>query len=52
MIRKLKNEEIDKIMDIWKESTIKAHNFIDKEYWENNYDAVKNVYIPISDTFV
>ncbi|WFD11874.1 N-acetyltransferase [Tepidibacter hydrothermalis] len=52
MIRKLKNEEINKVMDIWKESTIKAHNFIDKEYWENNYDDVKNIYIPISDTFV
>lgn len=52
MIRKLNNEDIDKVMDIWKESTIKAHEFIDKDYWENNYDTVKNEYIPISDTFV
>lgn len=52
MIRKLKNEDINKVMDIWEESTIKAHDFIDKDYWKNNYDTVKNVYIPISDTFV
>lgn len=51
-IRKLKNEEIDKVMEIWKLSTIKAHNFIEKEYWENNYDLVKDVYIPKSETFV
>ncbi|MEG1004323.1 MAG: N-acetyltransferase [Clostridium sp.] len=52
MIRKLKNEDINKVMDIWEESTIKAHDFIDKDYWKNNYDTVKNVHIPISDTFV
>ena len=52
MIRKLKGEDINKVMDIWEESTIKAHDFIDKDYWKNNYDTVKNVYIPISDTFV
>lgn len=52
MIRKSNDKDINKIMEIWKESTIKAHNFISKEYWENNYNTVKNEYIPISDTFV
>lgn len=42
MIRKLKNVDIEKIMDIWLESTIKAHDFISKEYWQNNYNIVKN----------
>ncbi|OXX83361.1 acetyltransferase [Paraclostridium benzoelyticum] len=52
MIRKLTNIDIDEIMDIWLESTVKAHNFISREYWENNYKVVKDVYIPIADTFV
>lgn len=52
MIRKSNDKDINKIMEIWKESTIKAHYFINKEYWENNYNTVKNEYIPISDTFV
>lgn len=52
MIRKLKNTDIDKLMDIWLESTVKAHNFISREYWENNYKVVKDEYIPISETFV
>ncbi|MGL5378855.1 N-acetyltransferase, partial [Clostridium sp.] len=52
MIRKIESKDIDKIMDIWLESTIKAHNFISKEYWENSYDTVKNVYIPMAETFV
>jgi len=52
MIRNLNSADIDNVMDIWIKSTIKAHDFISKEYWENNYDTVKNVYIPMSDTFV
>lgn len=52
MIRDLNSKDIDIIMDIWIKSTIKAHDFIDKEYWQNNYDTVKNVYIPMSDTFL
>ena len=46
MIRKLNEADIDKVMDIWMKSTIKAHDFISKEYWQNNYNTVKEVYIP------
>lgn len=52
MIRKLNEADIDKVMDIWMKSTIKAHDFISKEYWQNNYNTVKEVYIPMSETFV
>ena len=52
MIRQLKNKDIDKIMEIWLESTIDAHKFISKEYWNENYNIVKDMYIPISKTFV
>ena len=39
-------------MEIWLESTIKAHSFIEKEYWQSNYNTVKDVYIPIAETYV
>ena len=52
MIRKLENNDIDRVMDIWLRSTVKAHHFIEKEYWEDNYDTVKNIYIPMADTYV
>ena len=52
MIRKLNEADIDKVMDIWMKSTIKAHDFISKEYWQNNYNTVKEVYIPMSETLV
>jgi len=52
MIRNIENKDIDKIMDIWLKSAIKAHTFISKDYWENSYNTVKDVYIPIAETFV
>lgn len=52
MIRELQDKDIDRVMDIWLKSTIKAHDFIEKEYWESNYNTVKDVYIPMSKTFV
>ncbi|MEG0134723.1 MAG: N-acetyltransferase [Cetobacterium sp.] len=52
VIRKLENKDINKIMSIWLESTIKAHEFIDKSYWENSYIIVRDVYIPMAETYV
>ena len=39
-------------MDIWLESTIKAHSFISETYWHKNYEVVKNQYLPRSETYV
>ncbi len=54
MIRKIEthHEDINAIMDIWLEATVKAHPFLSKEYWEENYDVVKTEYLPHSDTYV
>jgi len=52
MIRTIENKDIDKIMDIWLTSTINAHNFIPKEYWHKNYNTVKDVYLPMAESFV
>lgn len=41
MIREKNNEDIKKIMDIWINSNLDAHNFISKDYFYNNFDIVK-----------
>lgn len=51
MIRDLKQKDIDKVMEIWLESTIKAHDFMPEKYWQDNYNAVKDIYIPQSKTY-
>lgn len=52
MIRKLEIADIDKIMKIWLDTSIVAHDFIEKQYWIDNYETVKNEYIPNSETFI
>lgn len=51
MIRKLKKNDINDVMQIWKNENIKAHKFISKEYWENNYSYVKEI-LPNSEIYV
>ncbi|MBM7871568.1 putative acetyltransferase [Clostridium pascui] len=52
MIRELEANDINKVMEIWKHATIEAHSFIKKEYWLDKYNEVKDVYIPMSKTFI
>ncbi len=51
-IRKLESEdELNKIMDIWLESNLDSHKFIDESYWISNFNNVK-LLIPKADVFL
>lgn len=52
MIRRLKEEDITKVMTIWTKGNFKAHDFIEKDYWLENFNKVKNDYLPKADTFI
>ena len=43
MIREFEDDDIDAVMQIWKNENIETHKFIPKEYWENSYNYVKEV---------
>lgn len=51
MIRKFESKDIDTVMQIWKNENIKVHDFIKKEYWESNFEYVKNI-LPNAEIFV
>ena len=51
MIRKFNKNDIDIVMQIWKNENIKAHNFIEEEYWQKNYEYVRNL-LPNSEIYV
>lgn len=51
MIRKFKENEIDKIAEIWLETNITAHNFIGENYWKEQFDTVKSM-LPQAELFV
>lgn len=43
MIRVVQKADITKVADIWLDTNIKAHNFISAQYWESNYELVKEM---------
>lgn len=43
MIRKLTGADIDETAIIWLETNRKAHDFISIEYWQSNFDMVKEM---------
>ncbi|MDQ7733135.1 N-acetyltransferase [Halomonas sp. SpR1] len=52
MIRKYREADIDQILDIWLSASIKAHDFIEPEYWMSKVSEMRDVYLPASETFV
>ncbi|MEC6906613.1 N-acetyltransferase [Photobacterium piscicola] len=52
MIRKYTSQDINAVLNIWLTSSIKAHDFVAAEFWESQVSNMRNVYIPISKTYV
>lgn len=51
MIRKMKDNDISAILEIWLNENIRAHSFIDKSYWISNFEYVKNA-LPQTEVYV
>ncbi len=51
MIRKLQAADIDRIAEIWLDTNMKAHDFISKKYWEDSFEAVKELF-PQAEVYV
>lgn len=51
MIRKFEINEIKAVMQIWLNTNIAAHDFINANYWQGNYETVKKI-LPDATIFV
>lgn len=51
MIRVLREADIDRVVNLWLDSNIKAHYFISNQYWESNIDLVKEM-LPQAEVYV
>ncbi|MEK0276751.1 N-acetyltransferase [Vibrio vulnificus] len=52
MIRKYKESDLDSVLEIWLNASVKAHDFVDPEFWKSQVDNMRNLYIPASETYV
>lgn len=51
-IRLHKKTEVNKLLEIWYEGSVIAHDFIDKDYWKSQRTEMKEKYLPMSETYV
>jgi len=52
MIREFETQDSDTVLTIWLEASIKAHSFVPEKFWESKLDDMRNIYIPMSETWV
>jgi putative acetyltransferase len=52
MINDIKQTNINAVMKIWLDGNIAAHHFIPEQYWVDNYNVVKEKYLPIAKTLI
>ncbi|KGR88317.1 GNAT family acetyltransferase [Ureibacillus massiliensis 4400831 = CIP 108448 = CCUG 49529] len=51
-IRLYKKTEVNKLVEIWYEGSLIAHDFISKDYWKSKKIEMKEMYLPMSETYV
>ena len=51
MIKKYKIDELETVMKIWLQANISAHDFISRNYWQENYKLVEKM-LPDATIFV
>ena len=52
MIRPFTPFDMEQVLSIWFEASIKAHDFVAKEFWESKVSDMRKKYIPDSDTYI
>lgn len=52
MIREYQEADLERVLEIWLSASIKAHSFIEAEFWESKVSDMREMYIPASETFV
>ena len=51
MIRKLALEDLEEVMSIWLQTNLETHDFIEANYWRDNFEVVKEV-LPQAEVYV
>ena len=51
MIRRLQEADVDRVMDLWLNANLKAHNFVPAAYWRSNFEPVKEM-LPQAEVYV
>lgn len=46
LIRDFRDDDMDRVLDIWLRASQQAHAFIDADFWRQRLQAMRDVYLP------
>ena len=52
MIRGYQQQDEDDVIDVWYRASIIAHDFIAEDFWEEERENIRTVYLPMAETWV
>jgi putative acetyltransferase len=52
VIRDFRSSDMEDVIRIWLDASVKAHDFIDPRYWQSQVGDMEGTYIPASETYV
>ncbi|MBC8953634.1 GCN5 family acetyltransferase [Xenorhabdus sp. PB62.4] len=52
MIRSFTEADMDAVLSIWLEASMKAHDFVAADFWQSQVKNMRNIYIPASEVHV
>lgn len=52
MIRDYCEADIDQVLAIWLSASIQAHAFVPSAFWASQVEAMRDIYLPVAETWV
>ena len=52
MIRAFQQLDMDQVLKIWLDASMKSHDFVPKEFWESKVNDMRDIYLPAAETYV
>lgn len=52
IIRPMTNEDMNDIIEIWLNASKDAHHFIPADYWESKQEEMRNIHLPMAETYL
>lgn len=43
---------MDAVLEIWLSASVKAHDFVNPEFWQSQLEDMRNIYLPSSSVYV
>lgn len=52
VIRTLQQQDMEQVLRIWLEASVAAHDFVDGTFWESKLGDMRDIYLPLAESYV